>query len=64
MKKAKEKKSHLLRKWSVQRKPAQLGSADQGGICDLYVSSQVKLLRDGRGSDHQERSSASKKVLK
>ena len=40
--------------WTIQRKPAQLGSADQGGICNLYVSSQVKLLRDGCGSDYQE----------
>ena len=59
-----KKPSYLLHKWTVQRKPAQLGSADQGGICDLYVSSQVKLLRDRRGSDHQERPSASEKVLK
>ena len=51
-----KKPSHLLRKWTVQRKPAQLGSLDKGGICDLYVSAEVKLLRDGRGvtirSDH------------
>ena len=34
------------------------------GICYLYVSTEVKLLRNGRRSDHQERPSASKKVLK
>ena len=56
-----KKPSYLLRKWTVQGKPAQLGSADQGGICNLYVSLQVKLLRDRRGSDHQERPSASEK---
>ena len=54
----------MLRKWTVQREPAQLGSLDQGGICDLYVSAEVKLLRNGRGSDHQERPSASEEVLK
>ena len=54
----------MLCKWTVQRKPTQLGSADQGGICDLYVSLQVKLLRDGRGSNHQKQPSASEKVLK
>ena len=59
-----KKPSHMLRKWTVQRKPTQLGSPNQGGICDLYVSSEVKLLRNGRGSDHQERPSASEKVLK
>ena len=39
-----KKPSHLLRKWTVQRKPTELGSLDQGGICDLYVSAEVKLL--------------------
>ena len=64
-KKAKQKKPpHLLRKWTVQRKPAELGSIDQGGICNLYVGAEVKLLRNSRGSDHQERPSASEKVLK
>ena len=41
-----KKPSHLLRKWTVQGKPAQLGSLDQGGICNLYVSAEVKLLRN------------------
>ena len=49
-----KKPSHLLRKWTVPRKPAQLGSLDQGSICDLYVGAEVKLLRHGCGSDHQE----------
>ena len=35
-------------------KPAQLGSPDERGICDLYVSSEVKLLRNGCGSNHQK----------
>ena len=42
-----KKPPHLLRKSTVQRKPAQLGSLDQGGICDLYVSAEVKLLHNG-----------------
>ena len=58
------KPSYLLLKWTVQGKPAQLGSLDQGGICYLYVSAEVKLLCNRCGSDHQERPSASEKVLK
>ena len=45
---------HLLHKWTVQRKPAQLGSPDKRGIYDLYVSLAVKLLRNRCGSDHQK----------
>ena len=59
-----KKPSYLLRKWTVQGKPAQLGSLDQGGIRHLYVSTQVKLLRNGCGSDHQKRPSTSEEVLK
>ena len=33
-----KKPPHLLCKWTVQRKPAELGNLDQGGICYLYIS--------------------------
>ena len=39
-----KKPPHLLRKWTVQRKPVQLGSLDQGGICrPCQVRAQGKV---------------------